>query len=179
MSKLPIPANALAQHLRYWFRIPAAVTAMTPVVRLFLWGGPSAVPRSVWTIIVFAVDGVRRRRPRPHVAQKRLEVAEPFGTNRNTAQSVFQVVRSVRIQAAVLHPLPRGVFRRIGQAVRARGLGRALALKAAAGLDFPAQMILSYARLIATIAQAYPCAMPCADPLCFIEHDESAESLAS
>lgn len=71
---------------------------------------PADVTRFVATIIVDSIEGVSARWPRPHVAQKRHEIALPFSTDPNSTAAIIRVLRIVRIVAASFHTCPNNVF---------------------------------------------------------------------
>lgn len=76
--------------------VQAFAVKCDPVCRALVSGlfapcGPSTVVRTVWTIVVHALDGVTWRRLRSHVVQKRPEVGSPARTDRDTAPAVVYI----------------------------------------------------------------------------------------
>lgn len=148
--------------------------------RLSLVISPSAILRRVGTSVV---DSIQRCAvwARPHVGSERVEVVAPASANRDALSAVPFVARISRVQATLLHTLPRRVFRRQRVvdrgAVRRSGF-RELSTEAAAalrrarsqmclinGLDCSAVAAASPARATATFRKTF-------------QHGQSRESLA-
>lgn len=78
---------------------------------MFRFRRPSAVPRRIWAVIVrVAVNGVPRRRARPHVCIKRLEALAPFVANVDPTAAIVRVAGIVRVFAALDNACPTVVF---------------------------------------------------------------------
>lgn len=82
------------------------------VVSLFLQCSPSYIPRLIVAIHVNPVDGVRGRGLAPHVSKELLVTIAPCIRKANAPTAVVGEVCVVGIEAALLHLMPRHVFRR-------------------------------------------------------------------
>jgi hypothetical protein len=83
----------------------AAMRSLPPVCDLDRPGGPTAIFRAVWAVVIDSVDGVIRRRTLPHVSQ---EVGElfPAVTNEDPPSAVVLEVRPIGIGASGMDCLP-------------------------------------------------------------------------
>lgn len=85
----------------------------SPVLGLFLAGGPATVLRRVWAIVVDAFDAVFRRGLDAHVSLKRLEVV-PSRIECNPPRSVVLEVDAGWVPASALDATPNVVELRSG-----------------------------------------------------------------
>jgi hypothetical protein len=87
---------------------------------------PPAVGGLVIPVIVDSVDGVFRRRTRPHIFIERGEAVPPSVANRDPASTVVTKARSDWVEAPLFHRSPgsplRRVFHAVPQAVFITGL---------------------------------------------------------
>ncbi len=79
-------------------------------LRLFRGRSPAAVLRRVIAVIVDAVECVPGRRAASHISQEVLEV-QPASANLDAAPTIAVVASGIRIDASLLHRVPRAVFR--------------------------------------------------------------------
>ena len=70
---------------------------------------PVTVPRSVWAVVVFALD-LGAVRTRTHVSNKRFETVDPSLVNSDSSSSVVFPSWRFRIQASLLQSGPHVVF---------------------------------------------------------------------
>src|SRR5690606_10035571 len=73
--------------------------------------GPTAVSWLVIPVVIYAIDGVLRRRPRAHVGKKCFEAIPPPVTDANAAPTVVFVACYSGVLAPGLHRGPSIVFR--------------------------------------------------------------------
>jgi hypothetical protein len=156
---------------------PARAPRLAAIVGLFLLRRPAAILGRVRAVVVDAVERVKLRRTLSHVREERFEAVAPAVADRNSAATVVGVARCLRIQAPVLHLLPRAEFRRLAPAVRAVRGGRALTVQAPARLRSAAEELLSDGRGVPAVAPAEPRSM-LAVMLAFLQHDQSSEPLS-
>lgn len=81
------------------------------VTRLVNAWHPTAVARRIRSIVVVPFDGVTGRGLQAHVGKERAEIISPRVADRDASTAVVGVLRSIRIQASLLHCAPRSVFR--------------------------------------------------------------------
>lgn len=82
------------------------------VSRLNNLSGPSAIVRTIWAVVLDAIQRVAFARARPHVVDKRNERFVPTVTDGNPPGAVVSIHRVGWILAALAHGYPRVVLRR-------------------------------------------------------------------
>lgn len=169
---LEIPDELVTQALR-------GAACLPSILRLLARGGPATVLRSIRSIVVDAVDRVRRGRPLAHVFEERREALQPARADGDAASAVLGIVRSALVQAAILHAAPSLVLGRLGESVRSIRCRGPLALQAPAGLDLLPEVILPNRRPRSAVAFADPHAVSSARPRRLFDHDETPESTST
>lgn len=111
---------AQAPNLTHRLVVEFAGATISP---LFCARCPATVPQLVPAIVVDAIDGVLPRGRRPHVGEKRGEVASPTVTHRYAAAAVPVVSGAARLVATRKHAGPDREFARLGLTVRRDDLG--------------------------------------------------------
>lgn len=83
------------------------------VLRLFLARGPSAIRRLIVAVVIYTLDGMRRRRFGSHVLNEVCE-RQPAVTDCDTTPAVSGVVLDPFVEATLLHRKPGSIFLRRG-----------------------------------------------------------------
>lgn len=157
-----------------------AIDRLSPVVGLLFRGRPTTVARSVWPVVVDAVDRVLSLGTWTHVFQKLREVIQPFRGNRDASTPVPGEVWRLRVEAPILHPLPCVIFDGLAETVSPVSERRAFSLEAPAGLDLASdQMVLLHRLQGAAVASAYPCSVLDVRSRTFLQHKQTTESSVS
>ena len=78
------------------------------VIRLFFCSSPSAIRRSIISIVVDAINGMQRWSA-SHIREKVTEVF-PTVTNPNPSSTVEEIIRIVTIVTSGMHMRPASVF---------------------------------------------------------------------
>ena len=94
-------------------------TTRATVIRLLSLVGPSAIVWTVGTVIVFALDGVLRRRTTPHVSEKLREAVSPLIAHNDAASAVVTKVVMFLRMATAAHIRPCAVLCAASAAMRA------------------------------------------------------------
>lgn len=97
-------------------RCALAVFSPPAVTSLFQARCPSAIVKTVVSIIIDSVNTVGRGRSRPHVSKKLTEVVPSFA-HCNTATAVVSIMHGSRVHAAALHCSPNPVLRSVDSAM--------------------------------------------------------------
>ena len=135
--------------------------AWASVLSLLLACGPSAIVRSVISVIIYTVKGMFRRGLFAHVGKEVLERILPTVTNTNAPASVSDIMYRFRVEASGFHELPRKILRtrspiEFGMPM----LSYRFQLQAATRLMFTVSQVIGLCyRDIATRALTYPCAL--------------------
>lgn len=146
------------------------------VVGLFRWGRPSNVARLIVTVRVDTIHRVLRAWLRTHVGEEVLERVSPAITNADAAPTVVLVSGRAWVVAAVDHPRPSSIFRRLARAMCACGFAASLGTQAAAGSGCPErQCLLANGAFLAAVASASPEANG-SHLVHFFKNQESAEA---
>lgn len=134
---------------------------------LFRWRCPAAISRFVIAIIVNAIDGMLRRRPRSHVGVEVFKTFEPSLADVDAASPVYRKFLVLWIVAFIMQSRPSRVLGRFAHAVRqsvlvvGRVLCGGLLLKTTATRRVSALEIgCSHACGLAAIALAPPKSVP-------------------
>lgn len=85
---------------------------MPSILRLHLWGCPSAVIRRVRAIVVNSVYGVIDRRALSHVGVERLKGLSPSVTDSDSSAAVIRPTFTLGVVASSFHSAPHIPFRR-------------------------------------------------------------------
>ena len=114
--------------------VECQIAVIALIARLFRDCGPMTIARLIVTVVVDAVNGVRRCGPRPHIFIERREGISPSLADRNPTAAVTRPVSPPGILAARNHVSPYLVFGELGIAVNriARGLATAICRSAVA-----------------------------------------------
>lgn len=144
------------------------------IMSLFKVGRPSAITRSVWTVIVDAIQ--RESIRRPHVRVKRGEVVSPFIAYVDSTGSVSIKSLIVRTVASLFRARPCIVF---------AGVGAAMFVMTTTSVAVATRAIASHQDLRTTdllsaaIAKTSPCnAFLSSEWLRSVKHDKLAETSA-
>lgn len=105
---------------------------VSPVPVLFEARGPHAILRTVWAVIVFALNGVVTRRSRSHVGVEGLKRGAPAIADDDSAGTVVREGLVGRAVATAFDLQPRGVFARVLKSMRAAQGGANVLSKTAA-----------------------------------------------
>ena len=129
------------------------------VEELLFIGRPSAVRWLVVAVVLAAIKGVRRARPRTHVREERFEGLQPPRAHGNAPRPIARPRRMIGVRAALNHVAPGEVLRRALDRVPMRfgsrsALGR-LAAAATGGSTTPQRRGVDHA-LRAACAAAPP-----------------------
>ena len=89
------------------------------IATLFLFRSPSAIARLVIAIGVYAINGMTRTRPRPHI-RKKLREAVPSFADRNASAAVELERRAGWRSAPIPHRGPSSVLSRMFSAAHRR-----------------------------------------------------------
>lgn len=106
------------------------------ISRLLIRGLPTAIPRLVISVVVFATDRMSQGRTAAHVFQKRRETIAPFLAHLDATAAIVLVSCRIRSMASVFGVLPSGVFSRFVIAMLRHLFLGGLITKAAAALRF-------------------------------------------
>lgn len=79
------------------------------VSSLLCCGGPTAISRTVWAVVINSINGVFCRRRLSHIGKKVNELRPPFA-HINSARAVIIKVGSINLSAAPVHKRPCVVF---------------------------------------------------------------------
>ncbi len=106
------------------------------VIGLLFTGSPPAVFRTIWSIIVFAINAKVRIGLRPHIGIKVLKRFKPTLTNSNSTATVVGISFIPRFCAAIYNRAPYDIRLGSGEAVSAFALSHQFALKASTAFRF-------------------------------------------
>jgi hypothetical protein len=90
-----------------WFSCPSPRPS---IAGLFIPSSPSTILRRIGTVVIDTIQRISRARPLPHVPVERLEGIYPLEANCDATTPVVFPFLARRVQAAILHVQPRGIF---------------------------------------------------------------------
>ena len=84
---------------------------LSPILRLFFSCRPSAIVRFVVAKVIYAFNGIFRRRLWSHILEELFKAVPPARTHCYATASITVKVRSIMVKTSLFHASPGSVFR--------------------------------------------------------------------